>query len=240
MPIQRLEPEWFQEEPDEVAVQAVQTPQTPAPEEPPSPDGAAPTPPAPGLEDRWRRTATDLDSLRKRYARQLAYEQAAERARVTMAWLPVLDNLELALAQADVEPGPVVQGVRMVRDQAVAALAALGYSRHDETGVPFDPMRHEALVVRPTADVPPGTVVEVVRAGYGEGDRQLRPAAVVVSGDAQDHPGEENRPGFGLQQAGEAGRLDMERERRDDGGQPGFRPPAAEQSDDPGRAAGRE
>jgi molecular chaperone GrpE len=187
MPIQRLEPEWFQDEPDGVAAQAVRTPQSPAPEEPPPPDVGA-TPAETDLEHRWRRAATELDNLRKRYAGQVAYEQAAERARVTMVWLPVLDNLDLALAHADGE-APVVQEVRMVRDQAVAALAALGYARHDDTGVPFDPMRHEALVVRPTADVPPGTVVEVVRPGYGEGDRQLRPAAVVVSGDVEDQLG---------------------------------------------------
>jgi len=220
MPIQRQEPEWFQEGPDGPAAQAVRTPQTPAPEEPPPPDGGAATPSAPELEDRWRRAMADLDNLHKRYARQLAYEKAAERARVTTAWLPVVDNLELALTQAGVAADPVVQGVRIVRDQAVATLAALGYSRHDGAGVPFDPMRHEAVAVRPTADLPPGMVVEVVRAGYGEGDRQLRPTAVVVSGDVQEHTGEDNRPGFGLEPASEAGRPDPGRERPDGGGRP--------------------
>lgn len=133
------------------------------------------------LEDRWRRAVADLDNVRKRYARQLAEEQAAERARVTTAWLPVLDNLELALAQAGADAGSIVEGVRTARDQGVALLAALGYPRHAETGVPFDPVRHEAVSVVPGVDADPGTVVKVVRPGYGDGDTPLRPAAVVVA-----------------------------------------------------------
>ncbi len=43
--------------------------------------------------------------------------------------------------------------------------------------MPFDPYLHEAVGVGLGADAEPGTVVEVVRPGYGEGDRQLRPAA---------------------------------------------------------------
>ena len=68
-----------------------------------------------------------------------------------------------------------------MRDQAVALLAALGYPRNDETGVPFDPQIHEAVSVVPD-DETPGTVLQVLRPGYGNGTQQLRPAAVVVAG----------------------------------------------------------
>jgi molecular chaperone GrpE len=47
--------------------------------------------------------------------------------------------------------------------------------------VPFDPQRHEAALVRPQPEVPPGTVLDVLRPGYGDGTHQLRPAAVVVA-----------------------------------------------------------
>jgi molecular chaperone GrpE len=133
------------------------------------------------LEDRWRRAMADLDNLRKRFARELDRELSAERARVTSAWLPVLDNLELALGHADADPGSVVQGVRAIRDQAVEVLGRLGYPRRDQVGVPFDPNQHEVVALVDQPDVPPGTVVNVVRPGYGEEDRQLRPTAVAVS-----------------------------------------------------------
>ena len=45
----------------------------------------------------------------------------------------------------------------------------------------FDPYRHDAVASIPSAGAPPGTVVEVVHPAYGEGDRQLRPAQVVVA-----------------------------------------------------------
>ena len=133
------------------------------------------------LEDRWKRALADLDNLRKRHARERPRELEAERARVAAAWLPVLDNLELALAHAGADPGAIVQGVRAVRDQAVEVLRSLGYPRHEETGVPFDPTLHDVVSVVDAPDTAPGTVVQVLRPGYGEPDRQLRPAAVVVS-----------------------------------------------------------
>jgi molecular chaperone GrpE len=134
------------------------------------------------LEDRWRRALADLDNVRKRHARELNHEAEAERRRICLAWLPIVDNLELALEHAKDDPASVIVGVRAVRDQAVALLASLGYPRDDETGIPFDPLRHEAANVIEDPEVPPGTVVRVLRPGYGRPpDRQLRPAAVVVS-----------------------------------------------------------
>jgi molecular chaperone GrpE len=122
-----------------------------------------------------------LDNVRKRHVGELQRASAAERAQVAADWLPVIDNLELALAHADADPASIVAGVRAVRDQAVAILARLGYARHDETGVPFDPAQHEVLTVVDDPDAPPGTVVQVLRPGYGGVERQLRPAAVAVS-----------------------------------------------------------
>jgi molecular chaperone GrpE len=136
------------------------------------------------LDDKWRRAVADLDNLRKRHARDLPRELAAERAKVAAAWLPVVDNLELALTHAGADPGAIVQGVQAIRDQAVEVLRSLGYPRHDEVGVPFDPALHDVVAVveeDAAPDAAPGTVVEVLRPGYGDPGRQLRPAAVAVS-----------------------------------------------------------
>ena len=133
------------------------------------------------LQDRWRRALADLDNLRKRYARELDRERAAERARVAAQWLPVVDDLDRALAHAADDPSAIVEGVRAVREHAMAVLARLGYPRYEEVGVPFDPVRHEAVKVVDDAEVAPGTVVEVLRPGYGQEERWLRPAAVAVA-----------------------------------------------------------
>ncbi|WP_262703290.1 MULTISPECIES: nucleotide exchange factor GrpE [Streptomyces] len=133
------------------------------------------------LDDRWRRALADLENLRKRHARELERERAAERARTAVALLPVVDNLELALSHAEADPGSIVEGVKAIHDQAVAALSRLGYERQGETGVPFDPARHEVVGVVEDPEAEPGTVVQVLRPGYGEPGRQLRPVAVAVA-----------------------------------------------------------
>ncbi|MET9735091.1 nucleotide exchange factor GrpE [Streptomyces sp. NPDC006458] len=184
------------QEPDPPPEGAVQLPRgdltqpgPPAEEAEPGPDAATGTA-APDdeyaaalreAEDRWRRALADLDNLRKRHARELKGQAAAERARTAAAFLPVVDNLELALSHAAADPGAIVEGVRAVRDQAVNVLERLGYPRHAETGVPFDPARHEVVGVVQDPDADPNTVVQVLRPGYGEAERQLRPAAVTVA-----------------------------------------------------------
>jgi molecular chaperone GrpE len=133
------------------------------------------------LEERWRRAVADLDNFRKRYARELERERVTERSRVVRAWLPIVDDLERALAHDGGQPNAVIAGVRTILDHAVKVLDQLGYPRDDQTGVAFDPQRHEVVGVVDVPNTDPGIVVEVLRAGYGEGANQLRPAAVVVS-----------------------------------------------------------
>jgi molecular chaperone GrpE len=133
------------------------------------------------LDDLWRRAVADLDNQRKRFGRDLDLNLERERERVSAEWLTVLDNLERALEHADADPTLIVDGVRAVRDQAVDLLGRLGFPRRDDVGERFDPARHSAVATKEDADVPPGTVVEVLRPGYGDDDHQLRPALVVVA-----------------------------------------------------------
>lgn len=131
------------------------------------------------LEEAWRRTAAELDNLRKRCARDVLRGREQERAAVAGSWLPVLDNLERALEHASSDS--VVEGVRAVLAQAVGVLADLGYPRRDDNGRAFDPAVHEAVSTVSGEGLVPGTVAQVVRPGYGPDDKLLRPAAVVVA-----------------------------------------------------------
>jgi molecular chaperone GrpE len=140
------------------------------------------------LEDKWRRALADLDNHRKRTAKTLDHERAEERARTSAAWLPVLDDLERALEHADAEPGAVIEGVRSVLDQAREVIARLGYPRRDDEGAPFDPALHEAVSTIAEPGAAEGTVVHVLRPGYGTDQRQLRPAQVVVAKGHGDGP----------------------------------------------------
>ena len=132
-------------------------------------------------EDQKLRALADLDNLRKRCAAQVERAEADARTQVARQWLPVVDNLERALEHAAADPRTIVEGIQAVRQQALGVLASLGFPRRDDTGAAFDPARHEAVAATYDPRVPPGTVVQVVRPGYGEPDRQLRPAQVVVA-----------------------------------------------------------
>jgi molecular chaperone GrpE len=133
------------------------------------------------LEDLRLRALADLDNLRKRCAAQVRSAEVEAAARVAAQWLPVVDNLELALAHAQADPGSIIEGVRAVRDQAVSVLGQLGFPRRDDLGAAFDPARHEAIATRSDPAAPEGSVVEVIRPAYGEDVHQLRPAQVVVA-----------------------------------------------------------
>ncbi|GAA1571407.1 hypothetical protein GCM10009827_111600 [Dactylosporangium maewongense] len=145
------------------------------------------------LTERWQRAAADVENTRKWAERQAARQRQEERTAISAAWLPVLDNLDLALRHGDADPRTIVEGVEGVREQALAVLAGFGFASFGEVGEPFDPVRHEAAEVVRDSDAPPGTVVRVLRPGYGDGERLLRPAVVAVSapvllGDRENGP----------------------------------------------------
>jgi len=133
------------------------------------------------LEDLRLRALADLDNMRKRCAAQISQAEAQTRAAVAREWLPVVDNLDLALAHADADPAAIVDGIRAVQAQALDVLARLGFPRRDDRGARFDPARHEAIATRPDPGAEADVVAEVVRPAYGDGDHQLRPAQVVVA-----------------------------------------------------------
>src|SRR4051812_49950651 len=101
-----------------------------------------------------------------------------------MELLPVVDNLERALEHAGPECAALVEGIRAVHDQAVGALARLGFERFDDVGRAFDPVRDEAVGTL-DSDAPAGTVVAAGRPGYGTGEEAPRPPGGGVSESAR-------------------------------------------------------
>ena len=131
--------------------------------------------------DLAQRTQADFENYRKRAARDAATAGERAKAGLVRELLPVLDNLERALATANGDSS-VVEGVRLVHADLVGVLERSGVEAFDPVGEPFDPTLHEALSTRPAdGDVHPGVVVDVVEKGYRLNDTILRPARVIVS-----------------------------------------------------------
>src|SRR5947208_1705881 len=129
-----------------------------------------------------QRTQADFENWRKRAAKEAA--AAGERARsgLVRELLPVVDNLERALASAEESEQHLAEGVRLVHSELLAVLERNGVEQFDPAGEKFDPEVHEALSTREGDGAQPGTVLDVVEKGYKANGTVLRPARVVVSG----------------------------------------------------------
>jgi molecular chaperone GrpE len=127
-----------------------------------------------------QRIQADFENYRKRAAREAA--AAGERAKsgLVRELLPVVDNLERALASAEDGEQHLADGVRLVHSELIAVLERNGIQQFDPAGEKFDPTEHEALSVRDEGEV--GLVLDVVEKGYRSNGTVLRPARVVVSG----------------------------------------------------------
>ena len=131
-------------------------------------------------EDRLKRALADLDNYRKRAGREIERRVEESRDKLIAEWLEAIDSIDRALQMASAEH-PAQAGLRAVLEQMEAILARHGVHRIGEPGERFDPERHEAVAMRPSAELTEPTVVEVARSGYVLGDRVLRPAQVVVA-----------------------------------------------------------
>lgn len=98
--------------------------------------------------------------------------------------LPVVDNLERALASIDTQDQafkPVTEGIELTLKSFVDVLAKYKVEPVNPQGEPFDPQLHQAMTMVPNPDVEPNTVIDVFQKGYTLNGRLVRPAMVVVS-----------------------------------------------------------
>ena len=149
---------------------------------------APPPPPVPTPEQQRdeylaiaQRAQADFDNYRKRAARDVAAASARAKTGLLRDLLPVVDNLERALASAGPADGALAGGVGLVHAELLGVLRRAGAQPIEPRGEPFDPTVHEAISTAPADGAQPGLVVEVVEKGYSLGDAVIRPARVVVS-----------------------------------------------------------
>ena len=126
----------------------------------------------------------DFDNFRRRNEGVRADAFAEGQRKVATAMLPVLDNLERALAAAEnADADALKTGVEMTRKQMVAAYEKLGVTPIDRLGEKFDPNLEEAIMQGTADDGEPGTVCMVLQKGYMMDKTVLRHAMVKVVPD---------------------------------------------------------
>jgi molecular chaperone GrpE len=130
--------------------------------------------------DALQRLKAEFDNYRKRTTREHLELTSRASQRLVNELLPVLDDLERALAAAEEhEEAKLEDGVRLVHRSFVEALQREGLEEIETDGA-FDPNVHEALLSQPSEDRESGEVLDVLQKGYRLGDRVLRPARVIV------------------------------------------------------------
>jgi len=130
--------------------------------------------------ERMLRSAADLENYKKRAQREKEELQKFGNEKLLKELLPVLDNLDRALAAAAADD-PLRAGVLLVRTSFEQVLARYGVKGFSALGQSFDPAFHEALMQVPTQEKPAGTVMVEHARGFTLHDRLVRPALVGVA-----------------------------------------------------------
>ncbi len=129
------------------------------------------------------RTLADMDSLRKRTARDKEDTKKFAARQIIEALLPSLDAFEQALAalQMGHDTETFAQGVQAINQLLHSALSGQGVETITPLGQPFDPQYHEALGMDSTDEYPSNTVSMVLQSGYVLNGQLVRPARVRIA-----------------------------------------------------------
>ena len=155
-------------------------------------DLAARTREAEASQDRYLRAMAEFDNARKRAIREREELIRTANEGLIRELLPVLDNLDRALAAAKADPSAaaVSTGVELIQRELLRSLEKFGVTSFSSVGAPLDPERHEAIARVPATGQPDMTVVGEIARGYLLSGRVVRPAMVTVamSADVDQHP----------------------------------------------------
>ena len=132
------------------------------------------------LQDKYLRMIAEYDNFRKRSGKERETVYADAYSDALAAVLPVMDNLERALAFSEGES--LTDGVKMTLKQFESALERLGVAAFGERGDEFDPRLHNAIMQVADEELGENKIAEVLQKGYSKGDKIIRHAMVKVSG----------------------------------------------------------
>ena len=132
--------------------------------------------------DLYLRERAELENYRKRMQREKEDLARFANENLLREMLPILDNLERAVAHAEQEQeGGLLEGVKMTLEQFSKTLERLGVVPVAAVGEPFSPECHEAMGQLESAEHAPNTVVQEMQKGYTLNNRLLRPALVMIA-----------------------------------------------------------
>lgn len=131
-------------------------------------------------QEQMVRVLAEYDNYRKRTQKEKDAMYGDGIVAAVKNFLPVIDNLERALAAG--EDSPLKEGVAMILTQTTEVLGKIGVSVIGEVAEPFDPALHAAVMHVEDENLPESSIAEVLQKGYVYKDGQIiRHAAVKVA-----------------------------------------------------------
>lgn len=128
----------------------------------------------------WQRAKADFINYKRDESQRIADVVHYQMEDMIHEVVSVLDNFDLGLAALE-KQGPVERGIYMIRTQLEDVLKRRGLVRIPaKPGDAFDPAVHEAIAETESAVHPPGSIEEVIEAGYKFNEKILRPVRVKV------------------------------------------------------------
>ena len=131
-------------------------------------------------EKQYQYLAAEYDNFRRRSAKEKTDAYAKAKGDAALAFLPVYDNLQRALA-APCTDAAYAKGVEMTMNQLKQVLSSLGIEEIPALGEQFDPNLHNAVMHVEDESVGENTVVEVFQTGFKMGDKVIRFSMVKVA-----------------------------------------------------------
>ncbi len=134
--------------------------------------------------DQVLRVQAEMQNVRRRAERDVENAHKFALDKFAADLLPVVDNLERALAaidSSDEGQKSVAEGLELTLKSFIEVLARFKIQAIDPAGQPFDAELHQAVSMVPNPDLEPNTVMDVFQKGYTLNGRLVRPAMVVVS-----------------------------------------------------------
>jgi len=130
------------------------------------------------------RAKAEVDNVRRRSAQDVEKARKFALEKFASELLPVVDNLERAIASIDVEDEKqkaIGEGVELTLQSFLSAVDKFGVKAIDPQDQPFNPELHQAMSMQEVEGVAPNTVIAVMQKGYELNGRLVRPAMVMVS-----------------------------------------------------------
>ncbi|MBO7509149.1 MAG: nucleotide exchange factor GrpE [Alphaproteobacteria bacterium] len=129
------------------------------------------------LNDKYLRTAAELENTRRRAILDSESRARARAMSVAEKILPVADAVDAALKHA-----PDDTGIQSLARAMESAFKQIGITKIESIGATMNPALHNAIQVAPAPEnVAPNTIIEEMQPGYMFGENVLRTAMVVVA-----------------------------------------------------------